>query len=230
MAPEHISPGLGHQLMTPGTISSGLVPQPPSPTPNVPPTKNDWDSVFCPMFDEYFNPSPSVVQPVLVAVVQEPVVSTGTHSSTRIDQDTPSTSTSQTTQEEQSHVTPTSVEEDDHEPSSEESSSQIVIPTNVHSVNQPQKHIEKWTKDHPLDKIIGDPSRPISTRLQLQTEALFCYYDALLSSIEHKSYKDALTESCWFDAMKSSMSSIIWRLGASTSSRSSDDYYLEVDL
>ncbi|GKE98098.1 hypothetical protein Tco_0021449 [Tanacetum coccineum] len=94
--------------------SSGLVPQSPSPTPNVPPTKNDWDSLFCPMFDEYFNPSPSVVQPVLVAGVQEPVVSTGTPSSTRIDQDTPSTSTSQTTQEEQSHVIPTSVEEDDH--------------------------------------------------------------------------------------------------------------------
>ncbi|GJX90338.1 hypothetical protein Tco_0343664 [Tanacetum coccineum] len=37
-----------------------------------------------------------------------------TPSSTRIDQDTPSTSTSQTTQEEQSHVIPTSVEEDDH--------------------------------------------------------------------------------------------------------------------
>ncbi|GJR81187.1 hypothetical protein Tco_0151972 [Tanacetum coccineum] len=49
------------------------------------------------------------------AVVQEPVVSTGTPSSMRIDQDTPSTSTSQTTQEEQSHVIPTSVEEDDHE-------------------------------------------------------------------------------------------------------------------
>ncbi|GJR89717.1 ribonuclease H-like domain-containing protein [Tanacetum coccineum] len=63
----------------------------------------------------YFNPLPSVVQHVLVDVVQEPVVSTGTPSSTRIDQDTPSTSTSQTTQEEQSHVIPTSVEEDDHE-------------------------------------------------------------------------------------------------------------------
>nr|GEU36360.1 hypothetical protein [Tanacetum cinerariifolium] len=91
-----------------------LVPQPLSPTPNVPPTKNDWDSLFFPMFDEYFNPSPSVVQPVLVAAVQEPVVSTGTPSSTRIDQDTPSTSTSQTTQEAQSYVIPTSVEEDDH--------------------------------------------------------------------------------------------------------------------
>ncbi|GJY15950.1 hypothetical protein Tco_0386372 [Tanacetum coccineum] len=81
-------------------LNAGLVPQPPSPTPNVPPTKNDCDTLFFPMFDEYFNPSPSVVEPVLVADVQEPVVLTGTPSSTRIDQDTPSTSTSQTTQEE----------------------------------------------------------------------------------------------------------------------------------
>ncbi|GKC72676.1 hypothetical protein Tco_1118559, partial [Tanacetum coccineum] len=108
------SSGPGPQLLTPRTISSGLVRQPPSPTPNILPTKNDSDSLSCPMMDEYFNPSPSVVQHVLVAVVQEPVVSTGTPSSTRIDQDTPSTSTSQTTQEEQSHVIRTSVEEDDH--------------------------------------------------------------------------------------------------------------------
>nr|GEZ10086.1 hypothetical protein [Tanacetum cinerariifolium] len=85
-----MSSGLGPQLLTPGTVISGLLPQPPSATPNVPPTKNDWYTLFCPMFDEYFNPSPSVAQPVLVAVVQEPVVLTGTPSSTRIDQDTPS--------------------------------------------------------------------------------------------------------------------------------------------
>ncbi|GJV01434.1 hypothetical protein Tco_1335003 [Tanacetum coccineum] len=51
---------------------------------------------------------------VSAAVVQEPVVSTGIPSSMRIDQDTPSTSTSETTQEAQSHVIPTSVKEDDH--------------------------------------------------------------------------------------------------------------------
>ncbi|GKA09103.1 hypothetical protein Tco_0688434 [Tanacetum coccineum] len=62
---------LGHQLMTPGPISSGLVPQPPSPTPNVPPTKNDRDTLFCPMFDEYFNPSPSVAQPVLEVLFKD---------------------------------------------------------------------------------------------------------------------------------------------------------------
>ncbi|GJS20372.1 hypothetical protein Tco_0449004 [Tanacetum coccineum] len=128
----------------------------------------------------YFNPSPSVVQPVLVAGVQEPIVSTGTPSSTRIDQDTPSTSTSQTTQEEQSYVIPTSVEEDNY-------------------------GIKVAHMDNDL---------LVSTRLQLQTEALFCYYDALPSSSEHKSYKDALTESCWIDAMKSSISLNIWRFGS----------------
>nr|GEX32785.1 hypothetical protein [Tanacetum cinerariifolium] len=113
-APAHINLGPDPQLLTPGTISSRLVPQPPYPTPNVPLTKNDWDTLFCPMFDEYFNPSPSVVQLVLVVVVQEPIVSTGTPSSTRINQDTPSTSTLQTTQESQSYVIPTSVKEDNH--------------------------------------------------------------------------------------------------------------------
>nr|GEW78285.1 retrotransposon protein, putative, Ty1-copia subclass [Tanacetum cinerariifolium] len=96
-------------------ILNGLIPQPPSPTPIVPPIKNDWDTLFYTMFDEYFNPSPSIAQPVLVAAVHEPIVSTSTPSSTRIDQDAPSTSTSQTIKEVQSHVIPTSVEEDDHE-------------------------------------------------------------------------------------------------------------------
>ncbi|GJQ92488.1 retrovirus-related pol polyprotein from transposon TNT 1-94 [Tanacetum coccineum] len=77
-----------------------------------------------------------------------------------------------------------------------------VIPNNAHSVNQPLKHISKWTKDHPIDNVIGDPSRPVSTRHQLQTEALFCYFDAFLSSIEPKSYKEALIESCWIEAMQ----------------------------
>ncbi|GKE47134.1 hypothetical protein Tco_1478392, partial [Tanacetum coccineum] len=141
MASADNTSGPAAQRKESNLVDQRLVPQSPSLTPNVSPTKNEWDSLFCPKFDEYFNPLPSVVQPVLVAGVQEPVVSTGTPSSTRIDQDTHSTSTSQTTQEEQSHVIPTSVEEDNHgievahmdndllfglpipEPSSEESSS-----------------------------------------------------------------------------------------------------------
>nr|GFD38528.1 integrase, catalytic region, zinc finger, CCHC-type, peptidase aspartic, catalytic [Tanacetum cinerariifolium] len=44
--------------------------------------------------------------------------------------------------------------------------------------------------------------RPVSTRLQLQERALFCYYDAFLTSVEPKTYKDALTQACWIEAIQ----------------------------
>nr|GFA87534.1 hypothetical protein [Tanacetum cinerariifolium] len=60
----------------------------------------------------------------------------------------------------------------------------------------------KWTKDHPLNYIIGPLSRPVSTRLQLDEQALFCYYDAFLTSVEPQTYKEALTQACWIEAMQ----------------------------
>nr|GEZ66857.1 copia protein [Tanacetum cinerariifolium] len=68
-------------------------------------------------------------------------------------------------------------------------------------------HNSKWTKDHRLSNIIGQLSRPVSTRLQLHEQALFCYYDAFLTSIEPKTYKEALTQSCWIEAMQKSLTS-----------------------
>nr|GEV96878.1 hypothetical protein [Tanacetum cinerariifolium] len=60
MASEHRSSGPVLYEMTPATISSGLVQKSSSSTPFVPPSRNDWDLLFQPMFDELFNPSPSV--------------------------------------------------------------------------------------------------------------------------------------------------------------------------
>nr|GEY69075.1 hypothetical protein [Tanacetum cinerariifolium] len=72
------------------TLNSRLVPQPPSPTPNLPPTKNNWDTVFYPLFDEYFNPLPRAISPVLVAIAAPRAVDlAGSPSSTIIDQDVP---------------------------------------------------------------------------------------------------------------------------------------------
>ncbi|GKC82203.1 retrovirus-related pol polyprotein from transposon TNT 1-94 [Tanacetum coccineum] len=152
MASEQFSLGPRPQLLTPGTISSGLVLNPSSPTPYVPPTKKDWDTLFQPMYDEYFNPPPSVVSPVPAAAALRPVDLTGTPSSTTIDQDAPSPSTSQTPKETQSPVIPFGVEEHFHdtevahldndpffgvpipELNFEESPSRDVIPTNAHSI------------------------------------------------------------------------------------------------
>nr|GFD42596.1 retrovirus-related Pol polyprotein from transposon TNT 1-94 [Tanacetum cinerariifolium] len=60
MASEQSSSGPVLQEMIPGTISSGLVQKPSSSTSYVPPSRNEWDLVFQPLFDELLNPPPSV--------------------------------------------------------------------------------------------------------------------------------------------------------------------------
>ncbi|GJR47354.1 retrovirus-related pol polyprotein from transposon TNT 1-94 [Tanacetum coccineum] len=69
MASEHSSSGPALHEMTPVTISSGLIPNPPSSTPFVPPSRSDWDLLF------------------QTNVAPEHVVSTGSPSSTTVDQD-----------------------------------------------------------------------------------------------------------------------------------------------
>ncbi|GJS56344.1 retrovirus-related pol polyprotein from transposon TNT 1-94 [Tanacetum coccineum] len=97
MAFEQFCSGPELQLMTPGIISSGLVHNPPSTKPYVSPTKNDWDLLLQPMFDEYFNPPPSVVSQVPFVAAPRPADLTGSYLSTSIDQDAPSNSTPSTT-------------------------------------------------------------------------------------------------------------------------------------
>nr|GEV98833.1 retrovirus-related Pol polyprotein from transposon TNT 1-94 [Tanacetum cinerariifolium] len=56
----------------------------------------------------------------------------------------------------------------------------------------------------------------ISIRLQLHEQALFCYYDAFLTFVEPKTYKDALTQSCWIEAMQEELNEFeqleLWEL------------------
>nr|GEV38201.1 putative reverse transcriptase domain-containing protein [Tanacetum cinerariifolium] len=87
-------------------------------------------------------------------------------------------------------------------PKNDSESSLNVIPTVVHTAAPNSEHVTKWTKDHPLDNIIGELKRPVSTRLQLHEQALFCYYDAFLTLVKPKNYKYALTQACWIEAMQ----------------------------
>ncbi|GJX55008.1 retrovirus-related pol polyprotein from transposon TNT 1-94 [Tanacetum coccineum] len=59
-----------------------------------------------------------------------------------------------------------------------------------------------------LENIIGDLDRPVSTRLQIHEQALFCYYDAFLTSVEPKNYKDALTQACWIEVMQEELQNL----------------------
>nr|GEY58319.1 uncharacterized mitochondrial protein AtMg00810-like [Tanacetum cinerariifolium] len=48
-----------------------------------------------------------------------------------------------------------------------ESSSHNIDNLNVPTFNQPQVSEYRWTKDHPLEQVRGNPSRPVQTRRQL---------------------------------------------------------------
>nr|GFB23623.1 hypothetical protein [Tanacetum cinerariifolium] len=88
------------------------------------------------------------------------------------------------------------------EVASVQSSSTAFPQSNVQPNHPMTHHNSKWIKDHPLNYIIGPLSKPVSTRLQLHEQALFCYYDAFLTSVEPKTYKEVLTQACWIEAMQ----------------------------
>nr|GFB22133.1 retrovirus-related Pol polyprotein from transposon TNT 1-94 [Tanacetum cinerariifolium] len=56
MAPVHLSTGPAPTFLTPGQISSGLVPNPVPATSYAPPTNKELEILFQPMFDEYLEP------------------------------------------------------------------------------------------------------------------------------------------------------------------------------
>nr|GFC24721.1 retrovirus-related Pol polyprotein from transposon TNT 1-94 [Tanacetum cinerariifolium] len=57
------------------------------------------------------------------------------------------------------------------------------------------------TKNHSLENVIGDLHRPVSTRQQLETDAMWCFFNEFLTHVEPKNYKQALEHSCWIEAM-----------------------------
>ncbi|GJR47184.1 retrovirus-related pol polyprotein from transposon TNT 1-94 [Tanacetum coccineum] len=201
MASKHSSSEPAFHEMTPATISLGLVLNPPPSTPLVPPLRTDWDFLFQPLFDKLLTPLPSVDHPApeviaLIAkvVALEPAASTGLPSLTTVDQDAPSPNVAHMNNDPFFGI---SIPKHDYEASFLD-----IIPTIMHTATPNSEHVTKWTKDHPLENIIGKLEKHVSIRLQLHEQALFCYYDAFLTSFEPKDYKDALTQACWIEAMQ----------------------------
>ncbi|GKD40076.1 retrovirus-related pol polyprotein from transposon TNT 1-94, partial [Tanacetum coccineum] len=149
-------------------------------------------------------------------------VSAGTPSSTIINQDAPSTSYSPSSSVVQPPISHPGVApgptikdnpfaQDDNdpfvnvfapEPSFDESSSGDASSAESTQVVPPHNHLKKWSKDHPLENVIDNPSRLVSTRKQLATDALWCLYNSVLSKVEPKNVKTAMDEACWFEAMQ----------------------------
>ncbi|GKE82746.1 hypothetical protein Tco_1552746 [Tanacetum coccineum] len=189
-APVLSSSGPAPNLLTPGPISSGFVPNSAHAIPYVPPTNNDLELLFQPLFDEYFETPTGIHSPLSLA-----------HQSSSVHHGVAT--------EHSFEVNPFDATEHEPfvnvfapDPNSEASSSKVITITAPNQSTQPHEHLQKWTDSHPLGNIIRNHSRPISTRKQLATDALWCFYNSVLSKVEPKNFKSAITEDCWFQAMQ----------------------------
>ncbi|GKB03740.1 integrase, catalytic region, zinc finger, CCHC-type containing protein [Tanacetum coccineum] len=198
MASEQFSSGPGLHYMTLATSSTGLDLNPVSQQPCLPPIRDDWDRLFQPMFNEYFNPPTIVVSPVPEAAAPRAEVLADSLVSTFIDQDASSTSIPSSQEHEhcliisqgfeESPNTPTFHDDPLNESPSEDSTPQGSS-SNVRQIHTLFEHLGRWTNDHSIANMIGDPSRSVSTRKQLETNAMWCYFDAFLTSVEPKNFK-----------------------------------------
>ncbi|GJV77193.1 exopolygalacturonase-like protein [Tanacetum coccineum] len=130
------------------------------------------DHLFQPLFDELLTPSPSVDYP-------SPEVVSQIH---EVVAPVPVVSTGLPSS--------TNVDQDAPSPSDSQTTPETQPPVIPNDVEEDYLIIEVGTYG------------PVSTRLQLHEQALFCYYDAFLTAVEPKTYKDALTQSCWIEAMQ----------------------------
>nr|GEW69102.1 hypothetical protein [Tanacetum cinerariifolium] len=84
----------------------------------------------------------------------------------------------------------------------EETSSHYVDSSNMHTFYQRHPSEHRWTKDHPLEQVIRNPSQLIITRLQLETDGEMCMFALTVSRTKPKNIKEAMVDSAWIEAMQ----------------------------
>ncbi|GKB54035.1 hypothetical protein Tco_0904788 [Tanacetum coccineum] len=83
-----------------------------------------------------------------------------------------------------------------------ESSSRNIDNSNMHTFYQPRNFKYRWTTDHPLEQVHGNPSKPVQTRRQLATNPEICMFALTVSTAEPKTIKEAMADSAWIEAMQ----------------------------
>ncbi|GJU84192.1 retrovirus-related pol polyprotein from transposon TNT 1-94 [Tanacetum coccineum] len=196
------------------------------------PTEGDLDLLFEAMYDDFIGGQPSSAPRTAPAaqapqVLQTPTATTTTADSTPTPNCNPlkidlsNTSQDVDELEIQEHVQHQTATIADNVPNAmfdantfvnpfatlstsdvESSSSQYVDPSNMHTFYQPYPHEFQWTKDHPLEQVIGEPSRPVLTRNQLRSDGDMCMYALTVSTVEPKNVKEAMTDPAWIESMQ----------------------------
>nr|GEU85805.1 hypothetical protein [Tanacetum cinerariifolium] len=128
-------------------------------------TSNELDLLFSPMFDELLNGSSKVVSKSSDVSVADAPNQRQIHTTPLNIHTTPTPA-----YDEFINIFSTLVQDQ------EETSSRHVDSSNMHTFYQRYSSKHHWTKDHPLEKVIGNPSQSIRTRCQLESDAEMCMF------------------------------------------------------
>ncbi|GKB31810.1 retrovirus-related pol polyprotein from transposon TNT 1-94 [Tanacetum coccineum] len=179
-APIHSSLGPNPNLLTPGPISSGLVPNSAPAILYVPPTNKDLELLFQLMFDEYFETPTGDHQMPHVPAVPPSVIPTGPSVSISFDHDAPSGNHPSSSGHQSSSI---------HQGVTVEHSFEV----NPFAAADPDPFVNVFAPDQ---------NSEASSSRQLATNALWCFYNSVLSKVEPKNFKSVVTDACWFQAMQ----------------------------
>nr|GFA37987.1 putative ribonuclease H-like domain-containing protein [Tanacetum cinerariifolium] len=183
-------------------------------------TSNELDMLFSLIFDELLNGSSKVVSKssavsdadatnkrqhlttplnnhiTPASTCQTPSIAPTIISSENINQAEPHAENDQVADDEFINIFSTPVQERG------ETSSRHVNSSNMHTFYQryPSKH--RWTKDHPLEQVIGNPSQSVRTRRQLELDTKMCMFALIVSRTEPKKIKEAMSDSAWIESMQ----------------------------
>jgi hypothetical protein len=232
MASNQTRLGPALNMQTSGHISSGLVPQGAHSTNTDKPSDQAQENFFELMFDEYYGGTLTNASPqhsAAPALNHQPPPSKD--ASTTVEAEAPTTSISSTStpatlvietdlprvdeqnqninfqEEPTNNSNDVALEEEEvfenpFATYSAESSSRLQEPSNTHLLNPRYPSTFQWTKDHPLEHVIGEPSKPVQTRRQLATDLELCIYICSISLKVPKNIQEAMAENPWIEAMQ----------------------------
>nr|GEY71337.1 hypothetical protein [Tanacetum cinerariifolium] len=229
-APECQSMALEHESLSPAIQRQANIPQ----ADRTVTTSNELDLLFSSMFDELLNGSSKVVSKSSAvssanapnqrqhhttrlnnhitpeSTCQVPTLAPNVTSSENINQAETYAENDQVADDEFINIFCTPVQDQG------ETSSRHIDSSNMHTFYQRYPSEHRWTKDHPLEQVIGNPSQSVRTRRQLESNAEMCMFALTVSQTEPKNIKEAMTDSAWIESMQEELHQFdrldIWEL------------------
>nr|GFA88046.1 hypothetical protein [Tanacetum cinerariifolium] len=183
-------------------------------------TSNELDLLFSPMFDELLNGSSKVVSKSSAVSTTDapnqrqqhttPLNTHTTHAPTcQVPTQAPTIASTENINQAEMVEEYAQVENDPFinifctpVQDSGETSSRHVDSLNMHTFYQHHPSEHRWTKDHPLEQVIGNSSQSIRTRRQLESDGEMCMLALTVSQTEPKIIKEAMADSAWIESIQ----------------------------